>query len=150
FLEIAKKVVPHAIRIIVTGYSDEDLVVESVRKAQVFDYIRKPWDPTELENSLRKALEFFKSEQDARQLQTSLILREQELKEQTVRLLKLTAELEKSNEREREMRKELECWVPPFVLWALKDNTVKFPILKDLDGITFDLLFISYYHDVLI
>lgn len=148
FLEVVKKIVPYAIRIIVTGYSDEDLVVESVRKAQVFDYIRKPWDPNDLQASINIAIEYFHSAQQSRQLQAALILREQELQEQTIRLLKLTNELEQANKREMTIRKELECWVPPFVLWALKDNEIKFPISKDLVGITFDIVDSSKYHDV--
>ena len=61
-LEEARKKCPDAIRIIVTGYSDEDLVIESVRKAKIYDYIRKPWDVDELEHRLLNAIDFFISE----------------------------------------------------------------------------------------
>lgn len=56
-LELAKDYFPNAVRIVVTGYSDEDLVVESVRKAQIFDYIRKPWDFDDLLKSLTRAVQ---------------------------------------------------------------------------------------------
>src|ERR1022692_3561660 len=35
FLEIAKQLHPDSVRIVVTGYSDEDLIVEAVRKAGI-------------------------------------------------------------------------------------------------------------------
>jgi class 3 adenylate cyclase len=44
------------------------------------------------------------------------------------------------------MRRELECWVPPFVLWALKNPQLKFPIQRDLVGITFDIIGSSRIH----
>jgi two-component system, NtrC family, sensor kinase len=73
YLEIAKKIRPNAVRIIVTGYSEEDLVVESVRKAQIFDYLKKPWDPEEIEASLRRAIEFFRMTEEKKLLQEQLI-----------------------------------------------------------------------------
>src|SRR4051794_17150816 len=42
FLHLAQRLQPDSIRILTTGYSDEQLVVESVKKAQIYDYIRKP------------------------------------------------------------------------------------------------------------
>lgn len=150
FLELTRKVSPNSIRIIVTGYSDENLVVESVRKAQVFDYIRKPWDIDELEKSLNKAIEIYKINEESRRLQEALKEREAELQKQTVDLLKMTSELEKSIRRETSIRSELECWVPPFVLWALHDNKIKFPIRKDLVCINFDIIESSKIHDIYI
>lgn len=150
FLDLTKKIHPNAVRIIVTGYSDENLVVESVRKAQVFDYIRKPWDADELEQSLRRAIDFYNLNEEGRLLQETLKKREAELQKQTIDLLKLTADLESSNKREQEIRKELECWVPPFVLWTLNDNTIRYPLKKDIVGITFDIINSSKIHDKLI
>jgi class 3 adenylate cyclase len=48
------------------------------------------------------------------------------------------------------MRRELECWVPPFVLWALQNPQLKFPIRRDLVGVTFDIIGSSRIHDVTI
>lgn len=47
---------PHTARIIVTAHSDETAIIESVRKAKVYDYIKKPWDPDALEASIRKGM----------------------------------------------------------------------------------------------
>src|SRR4051812_12257675 len=43
FLRQTMDVLPHAIRIIITGYSDENLMVSAIRYAQIFDYIQKPY-----------------------------------------------------------------------------------------------------------
>ncbi len=148
FLELAKKIHPHAVRIIVTGYSDEDLVVDSVRKAQIFDYIRKPWEPDELEASLRRSVEYYRANEEARVLHQQLVEREALLERQNKELVAVTTELKASSGRETDLRKELECWVPPFLLNGLKNNTMKFPMKRDLVGIAFDIVGSANLHGV--
>jgi FixJ family two-component response regulator len=148
FLELSKKVLPHAMRVIVTGYSDENLVVESVRKAQIFDYIKKPWDADELVKTLKQGIELYRASEESRTLQEALKVREQELQTKTISLLQLTNDLEQANKREKEMRAEVECWVPPFVLWALNDKKISFPIKRDIVGITYDIIDCGKLHDV--
>lgn len=147
FLELTMKMNPRAIRIIVTGYSDENLVVESVRKAQIFDYIRKPWDPTDLEQSIQRAIDLYSANEKATQLHQELLEREKQLSVKNTELMELTKKLEATSNSEKNLREELECWVPPFVLWALKDNSIKFPIKKDIVGITFDIVDSSNIHE---
>lgn len=146
FLELSCKIHPNAVRIMVTGYSDEDLVVESVRKAHIFDYIRKPWDVGDLVASLTRAFEFFESAERARRLQEKLRHRELELMDQNTRLTSVLNELETAKRHESELRQELECWVPPFVLRALRDKAVKFPITRDITCITYDIVNSSRLH----
>ena len=141
FLEMSKKHHPDAVRIIVTGYSDEDLVVESVRKAKIYDYIRKPWEPEDLVSSLSKALEFYNVNMERKQLMEKLQNQNQELAE-------LNEQLKTSQEQEKNLREELECWVPPFILWSLRDKKFQFPITKDLVGITFDIIESNKLHYV--
>lgn len=148
FLELSRKIHPDAVRIIVTGYSDEDSMVESVRKAQIFDYIRKPWDSTELEASLKRAIEFYQVHQEKIKLIQQLKERESELQKKNEELLKVSLDLEKAHKLEMEMRTELEAWVPPYILWAIKDPTIKFPMKKNIVGITFDLINSADIHNV--
>ncbi|MEQ1876715.1 MAG: response regulator [Bdellovibrionia bacterium] len=150
FLELARKICPDSIRIIVTGYSDEDLIVESVRKAQIFDYLKKPWDLEALVGAVGRGVDLYAANSNAKKLQVELKAREVELVQQTNHLLKTSAELESARKREVEMRSELECWVPPFVLWALRDKSITFPIRKDIVGIAFDIVESSNIHDVLV
>lgn len=146
YLELARKIHPHAVRIIVTGYSDEDLVIESVRKAQVFDYIRKPWDPDNLEKSLCRAIEYYKMDREKRGLVEQLESRQRELEEKNSSLEKLARELEQAKLSEEQVRKELECWVHPYILWSIRDKGIQFPVKKDIVGITFDIVKSSRLH----
>ncbi|MDQ3231078.1 MAG: hypothetical protein M3Q07_04590, partial [Pseudobdellovibrionaceae bacterium] len=150
FLALAAQLVPLAVRIIVTGYSDEDLVISSVTKAQVFDYIKKPWEPELLEQSLQRAIDFYRVNRQKEEVLADLANKRLELERQAMDLEKARLELELARHRESEMRRELECWVPPFVLWALQNPQLKFPIRRDLVGITFDIVGSSRIHGLTI
>jgi response regulator RpfG family c-di-GMP phosphodiesterase len=63
FLKQTIPILPHSVRVIITGYSDEHLLVNAVRYANIFDYIQKPYDVTDLHNRLGKAFEHFKSQE---------------------------------------------------------------------------------------
>jgi CheY-like chemotaxis protein/class 3 adenylate cyclase len=146
FLEIAKKIVPHAVRIIVTGYSDEDLIVESVRKAQIFDYIRKPWDVDDLLASLQRALELQRAEAQARNLINELQKREQSLRDSHQQLEATLKDLQLAKHREAEIRRELECWVPPAILQRIHEQKLDGLERRDLVLLAFDLIGSSKLH----
>jgi PAS domain S-box-containing protein len=55
FLAEAKAKYPEIQRIIVTGYSDIEAVVGAINKAQVFNYLTKPFTPEELLAQIKKA-----------------------------------------------------------------------------------------------
>lgn len=44
----SQKINPHSIRILLTGYSDLEAILNSVNSGEVFRYINKPWDSTRL------------------------------------------------------------------------------------------------------
>lgn len=56
FLSQVKDLLPAAVRMIVTGFSGEDQIISSIRFAQVFDYVMKPYDHKDLDIRLEKAL----------------------------------------------------------------------------------------------
>jgi two-component system probable response regulator PhcQ len=59
FLERARQLNPHIIRILATAYSDLEAAIQAVNAGSIYRYITKPWDLAELEITLRRALEFF-------------------------------------------------------------------------------------------
>jgi two-component system response regulator HupR/HoxA len=59
FLERAMAVRPDANRIILTGYTDVDSIVQAINTGRVFRYVTKPWDSDELRLTLRRAVEMF-------------------------------------------------------------------------------------------
>lgn len=58
-LERARQIHPRMIRILVTAYSDFEVAIDAVNSGAIYKYISKPWDPPQLEMTLRRALEFF-------------------------------------------------------------------------------------------
>src|ERR1700722_15081081 len=55
--ERAQKIQPDAIRILLTGYTDVESVIAAINTGHIYRYVTKPWDPTELDINVRKALE---------------------------------------------------------------------------------------------
>jgi len=58
-LERARQLRPGIIRILATAYSDITAVIEAVNSGAIFHYLTKPWDPAQLENTIRHALQLF-------------------------------------------------------------------------------------------
>lgn len=50
---------PEPIRMLLTGYSDIEAVIDSINKGQVYRYITKPWNDKQLELSIKNAHEVF-------------------------------------------------------------------------------------------
>ena len=57
FLSLTAEQYPDVMRIIVTGYTDVDDLVEAINSGKVFKYVTKPWDDEDLKASVRKAVE---------------------------------------------------------------------------------------------
>jgi len=64
---------PDAIRILITGYSDIDAVIEAINKGQVYKYISKPWNNSELIITINKAYEVFSLRKENKVLTKSLL-----------------------------------------------------------------------------
>ncbi|MGB3404976.1 MAG: response regulator [Microcoleaceae cyanobacterium] len=57
FLSIAADQYPDAIRILLTGYTDVEDLVEAINAGKVFKYVTKPWDALELTAIVQQALD---------------------------------------------------------------------------------------------
>lgn len=51
---------PDTIRILLTGYTDVEDLVDAINSGQVFKYITKPWNPAELKAVVQQAAETYK------------------------------------------------------------------------------------------
>ncbi|WP_346292090.1 SpoIIE family protein phosphatase [Sphaerothrix gracilis] len=51
---------PDSIRIVLTGYTDVEDLVEAINSGQVFKYITKPWNPDRLKNVVLQAAETYR------------------------------------------------------------------------------------------
>jgi response regulator RpfG family c-di-GMP phosphodiesterase len=46
---------PHAIRLLFTGFADLESIIAAINQGQVFQFLKKPWDPNELLEAVRLA-----------------------------------------------------------------------------------------------
>ncbi len=72
FLQRSMDVRADMIRIILTGYTDIDILVEAINSSRIYRYVTKPWDPKELQITLRRAIEAYRLESENRRLVTEL------------------------------------------------------------------------------
>jgi response regulator RpfG family c-di-GMP phosphodiesterase len=59
FLKILKEKYPDTIRILITGYSDIEAVIDAINQGQVYRYVSKPWDPQDLLLVIQQAHEVY-------------------------------------------------------------------------------------------
>lgn len=59
---------PHTIRILVTGYTDMEALVDAVNKGHIFKYIAKPWDNDKLKEIIIKSYEVYQLHQENQEI----------------------------------------------------------------------------------
>ncbi len=59
FLAKVKEHHPDITRIVLSGYSDLDTVTEAINQGNIYKFIAKPWDDTELRTTIQEAFEHF-------------------------------------------------------------------------------------------
>ena len=67
-LERARQFRPRILRMLVTAYADMDAAIAAVNSGAIYKYVTKPWDPAQLELTLRHGLEFFMVQTERDQL----------------------------------------------------------------------------------
>ncbi|MFT6983949.1 MAG: response regulator RpfG family c-di-GMP phosphodiesterase [Crocinitomicaceae bacterium] len=72
FFKIIKKEYPEPIRILITGYSDIEAVIDSINQGQVYRYISKPWEPNDLRLVIEQANEVFSLRKENARLMEAL------------------------------------------------------------------------------
>ncbi|MCG3773513.1 MAG: Adenylate cyclase 1 [Nitrospira sp.] len=68
----AKELIPDAVRILLTGFSDADAMISSINEGQVYKFLLKPIDPNDLRVTVRRCLEWRQLRLDNVQLVISL------------------------------------------------------------------------------
>jgi response regulator RpfG family c-di-GMP phosphodiesterase len=46
---------PKAVRMLFTGYADLEAIVQAINQGHIFQFLKKPWQPEELEGAVRAA-----------------------------------------------------------------------------------------------
>lgn len=105
FFEKAKKIVPDAIRILLTGYSDMDAIVDAINKGEIHRYLTKPWNDDDLVLQVQQSLKQYELLLENRRL---MALTKQQNKELSELNRDLEKKVEQRTERIRQSNQELE------------------------------------------
>lgn len=57
------ELLPDAVRIILTGFTDADAIISSINEGQIYKFLTKPIDPIDLRVTVRRSLEYYSLEQ---------------------------------------------------------------------------------------
>src|ERR1700712_4931292 len=74
FLESILSVYPDTIRILLTGFSDINAVMDAINRGQVYKYLVKPWQNDELRLYIQNALEIYHLRKENKELAHKLQL----------------------------------------------------------------------------
>ncbi len=58
-LEKSLGICPHAIKILLTGYTDVEALIDAINQGHIYKYIPKPWDADDLRLTVKRALEAY-------------------------------------------------------------------------------------------
>src|ERR1700752_1773658 len=68
FLESILTIYPDTIRILLTGFSDMNAVMDAINRGQVYKYLVKPWQNDELKLYIQNALEIYHLRKENKEL----------------------------------------------------------------------------------
>lgn len=85
FLERVRENWPEVVRIILSGYTDTEDIIEGVNKAGIYQYIPKPWRPETLVEKVREAARLYQLERQSGNLSLEMRVTEPVLREEVKR-----------------------------------------------------------------
>jgi class 3 adenylate cyclase len=53
----SRQIAPDTVRVLLTAFTDADALMQSINAANIYHFILKPWDPTELTHTVRRGVE---------------------------------------------------------------------------------------------
>lgn len=68
FLEEVQKIDPEPIRILITGFTDINAVIDAINKGQVYRYLNKPWHYDDLKSTILAAYEVYSLRRENKEL----------------------------------------------------------------------------------
>ncbi len=64
---------PDPIRILITGFTDINAVIDAINRGQVYKYLTKPWNENDVKNFIEKAYEVYRLRKENIELTNQLI-----------------------------------------------------------------------------
>ena len=92
FFYKAKKIQPMAVRIILTGYTDAEDIIESINSGEIYRYIIKPWEEDDILITVKNAIEKYELQKNNKQLLTELKEANTELNERYITIFENAGE----------------------------------------------------------
>jgi len=84
FFQHALKIQPDIVKVLITGYTDIEAIIDAVNDGQIFYYIQKPWEPDDLLMVMRRAVERYQLVKENRRLLRELEIANQRLKGENI------------------------------------------------------------------
>jgi serine phosphatase RsbU (regulator of sigma subunit) len=130
-IEFLEKIIPEypdCVRMVLTGYSDVEAIIQAINKGRVYRYITKPWNKDDLKITIEQALETFQLKRQNRKLVTDLQVANQTLEK---KVKKRTREITDSIKYARRIQnallppgEELDKLLPPYFILNKPRNIV--------------------------
>ncbi len=79
FLESIIPVHPKPIRLLLTGYTDIQAVIDAINKGQVYHYLTKPWEEDYLRTVIKNAFEVYSLRRENERLTAALLKANEQL-----------------------------------------------------------------------
>lgn len=79
FFHVVRRAHPEPIRILLTGYTDAEDIINAINKGEIYRYIKKPWDEFELQNAVQNAFEIYNTRKQLKKKVTELEKTNEEL-----------------------------------------------------------------------
>lgn len=92
FFELIMPDYPDPIRMLLTGHADIDAVIDAINKGQIYKYISKPWNESELKGLVEEAAELFHRRRAMATEGAQLMNRMSEARVHAARIRRMTAD----------------------------------------------------------
>ncbi|HLW49496.1 MAG TPA: response regulator [Sphingobacteriaceae bacterium] len=73
-LETILKTHPEPIRILLTGYTDLNAVIDAINKGKIYHYLNKPWNEKELDQTIQRAYEIYLQQKEDKETAEKLMV----------------------------------------------------------------------------
>ena len=73
FFESILETFPSPIRILITGYTDINAVIDAINRGQVYKYLTKPWSEDDVRHAIEKAYDVYRLRKENEELTNKLI-----------------------------------------------------------------------------
>jgi serine phosphatase RsbU (regulator of sigma subunit) len=130
-IEFLEKIIPEypdCVRMVLTGYSDVEAIIQAINKGRVYRYVTKPWQKDELKITIEQALETFQLKRQNRKLVTDLQEANQTLEKKVKeRTREITDSIEYASRIQNALlpsREELDALLPSWFIVNKPRNVV--------------------------